>query len=70
MFVIPRQRGESVVIDDDIIVTVIEVRDGEVRLGIEIPRGGTVRRQDLDVAIVGRMEDQDTERAAGHEHRM
>jgi carbon storage regulator len=70
MFVIPRQQGESVVIDDDIIVTVVEVRDGEVRLGIEIPQGGTVRRQDLDEVIVGRMEDQDAERAAGQQHRM
>ena len=39
MIVIPRKKGESVVIGDDIILTVIEVRGDNVRLGIEHPSG-------------------------------
>ena len=39
MIVIPRKNGESVVIGDDIILTVIEVRGEKVRLGVEHPKG-------------------------------
>ena len=39
MIVIPRKIGESVVINDDIILTVIEVRGDKVRLGVEHPEG-------------------------------
>ena len=37
MLVIPRKKNESLVIGDGIIVTVIEIRDDSVRLGIEAP---------------------------------
>jgi carbon storage regulator len=62
MLVIPRRQGESVVIDDDIIVTVIEVREDKVRLGIEIPIGGTVHRQEVYEVIVGTKHARDAER--------
>ena len=35
MFIIPRLPGESIVIGDDLLVTVIEVLDDEVRLSVE-----------------------------------
>ena len=44
MIVIPRKKNESIVIGDDIILTVIEVRGDKVRLGVELPEGGTVHR--------------------------
>ncbi len=52
MIVIPRQRGEGVVIADDIIVTVLEVREDKVRLSIEMPRVGTVHPREVYEAIV------------------
>ena len=61
MLVIPRRPGESVVIDGNIIVTVIEVRGDKVRLGIEVPRGGTVHRREVYEAILGPMDEQDME---------
>lgn len=40
MIVIPRKEGESIAIGDEIIVTVIEVQDDNVRLSIEhLPNG-------------------------------
>ncbi len=51
MFVIPRKKGESVVIGDDIILTVIEVRGDKVRLGVEHPKGGTVHRREAYEAL-------------------
>lgn len=44
MIIIPREKGESVVLGDDIILTVIEVRGDKVRLGVEHPKGVTVHR--------------------------
>ena len=56
MIVIPRKKGESVVISDDIILTVIEVRGDNVRLGIEHPKGVTVHRQEIYEAILSQQE--------------
>ena len=39
MIEIPCQQGESVVIGDDIIISGGEIRDDEVHLGIESPKG-------------------------------
>lgn len=39
--------GESVVIGDDVTVTVLEVRGDVVRIGIDAPRSVTVHRAEL-----------------------
>ncbi len=51
MIVLPRKIGESVVISDDIILTVIEIRGDKVRLGVEHPKGVTVHRREVYEAI-------------------
>ena len=56
MIVIRREKGESVVIGDDIILTVIEVRGDKVRLGIEHPKGITVHRREIYEAILSHQE--------------
>jgi carbon storage regulator len=56
MIVIPREKGESVVIGDDIILTVIEVRGDKVRLRIEHPKDVTVHRREIDEAILSHQE--------------
>jgi carbon storage regulator len=56
VIVIAREKGESVVINDDIILTVIEVRGDKVRLGIEHPKGVAVHMQEIDEAILSQQE--------------
>jgi len=51
VIIIPRKVGESVVIGDGIIVTVIEIRGDKVRLGIEHPPGVSVHRREVFDAI-------------------
>ncbi len=51
MIVIPRKKGESIIIGDDIIVTVVEIRGDKVRLGIEHPPEVPVHRQEVFDAI-------------------
>jgi carbon storage regulator len=52
MIVISRKKNESVVINDDITVTVIEIRGDKVRLGIEGPRDATIHRREVYEAIM------------------
>ncbi len=52
MTLISRKAGESIVIGDDIIVTIVEIRDDEVRLSIEYPPGVTVERSEVLQALV------------------
>ena len=47
MLRITRRAGERVMLGDDVIVEVIEVRGGTVRLGIEAPRSLPVYREEL-----------------------
>jgi carbon storage regulator len=46
MLVLSRKHGESIVIDGDVKVYVIEVTNNRVRLGIEAPKGIPVRRSE------------------------
>lgn len=47
MLVLSRRVGESVVIGDQVTVTVLEVRGDVVRVGIDAPRSVTVHRAEL-----------------------
>jgi len=47
MLVLTRRAKQSVMIGDDIVVTVLEVRGDQVRIGIEAPRSVTVHREEV-----------------------
>ena len=47
MLVLSRRTGESVVLGEDITVTVLEVRGDVVRVGIDAPRSLKVHRAEL-----------------------
>lgn len=51
MLVLTRWVDQSIIIDDRITVTVIEVRDDKVRLGIEATRDVPVHREEVWQAI-------------------
>lgn len=51
MLVLSRLDGESIVINDDIIVTIIGIRGDKVRLGIEAPGEVPVHRREVYEAI-------------------
>ena len=51
MHVISRKKGESLVIGDNIEVTVIEIRGDKVRLGVEHPVEVSVHRREVYEAI-------------------
>jgi carbon storage regulator len=51
MLVLSRQRDESIVIGDNVIITIVDVRGDRVRLGIEAPREVSVHRREVYDAI-------------------
>lgn len=47
MLVLTRRSGESIILRDDIVVQVVEVRGDKVRIGITAPKEVTVHRQEV-----------------------
>jgi carbon storage regulator len=47
MLVLTRRSGESVMIGDDIVITVLEVRGDVIRVGIRAPRDIQVHREEI-----------------------
>lgn len=52
MLVLTRKIGEGVVIGDDIKITVVEIKGGGVRIGIEAPAHVKVHRQEVYQRII------------------
>ncbi len=51
MLVLSRREGQSIMIGNDIVVTVIEIRGDHVRIGIDAPRSITVHREEVAAEI-------------------
>lgn len=51
MLVLSRKKNESIVINDDITVVVVEIRGDKVRLGVEAPHQVPVHRREIYDAI-------------------
>jgi carbon storage regulator len=47
MLVLTRRPGQSVMVGDDVVVTVLEVRGDVIRLGIDAPRTIQVHREEV-----------------------
>ena len=47
MLILTRRVGESLRISDDIVVTVLEVRGNQVKIGTDAPRDVSVVREEL-----------------------
>jgi carbon storage regulator len=56
MLVLSRKKNESIVINNDITVTVVEIRGDKVRLGIVAPKEVPVHRQEVYDAIHAQQE--------------
>ena len=53
MLILTRKIGESVMIGEEVTVTVLDVKGNQVRLGINAPKDVTVHREELFVRIKG-----------------
>ncbi len=51
MLVLSRQRGESIVIGDDVTITVVDIRGDKIRLGVTAPKETPVHRHEVYDAL-------------------
>ena len=51
MLVLSRHRDESIMIGDDVVITIVDIRGDKVRLGIDAPQDIPVHRQEVYDAI-------------------
>lgn len=51
MLVLSRKKLEQIVIDDDIVITIVEIRGDKIRIGIEAPAHVPIHRQEVYHAI-------------------
>lgn len=51
MLVLSRQRDQSIIIGDNVVITVVDVRGDKVKLGIQAPKEISVHRQEVYEAI-------------------
>ncbi len=73
MLVLSRQRDESIMIGDDVEITIVDVRGDKVRLGITAPKSIPVHRREIYEAIQREKnghkdEDSQTKANAAQEH--
>lgn len=61
MLILTRRKGESLMIGDDISVTVLGVRGTQVRIGVNAPRDIAVHRQEIYDRIRGEQGAEDGE---------
>jgi carbon storage regulator len=51
VLVLTRRAGESVMVGDDVVVTVLEVRGDVIRIGVQAPRSVPVHREEVYRAL-------------------
>jgi carbon storage regulator len=51
MLVLTRKKGERVMVGDDIVITIIDVRGDGVRIGFDAPRGVPIQRAEVLTAV-------------------
>ena len=61
MLVLSRKKNESIVINNEITIVVVEIRGDKVRLGVEAPREVPVHRREVFDAIQRNLESQGSE---------
>ena len=51
MLILTRRTGESLVIGDDVTITVLAIKGNQIRLGIDAPKHVSVHRQEIQEKI-------------------
>lgn len=49
MLILTRKAGETICIGDDVRVTIVEVVDNRIRVGIQAPKSVTVDREEIHI---------------------
>lgn len=61
MLILTRRIGESVIVGDDVTITILGVKGNQVRLGINAPKDVSVHREEIYRRIQGEKSQKDDE---------
>lgn len=64
MLVLSRCRDEQIMIGDNIVITLVDIRGDKVRLGIDAPRDVTIHRKEVYEAIQNEKNSSDSKNEA------
>lgn len=65
MLVLSRKKNESIVINNDITIVIVEIRGDKVRLGVEAPKEIPVHRREVYDAVQREAASRQSEEQAG-----
>ncbi len=51
MLILTRKLGESIIVGDDVVITVLGVKGSQIRLGIDAPKHISVHREEIYLRI-------------------
>ncbi len=51
MLVLTRKKNESIVINDDIEITIVDIQNDQIRIGIKAPKNVTIHRKEIYLQI-------------------
>lgn len=69
MLILTRRSGESIIIGNNITITVLGVKGGQTRLGIDAPREITAHRQEIYLRIKEQQKREEQERIKEQQER-
>lgn len=52
MLVLTRKKNESIVINDDIEITIVDIQNDQIRIGIKAPKNVTIHRKEIYLQII------------------
>lgn len=52
MLILNRKQGESLIIDDNIEIKILDIQDGKIKIGIEAPKSISILRKEVYEEIV------------------
>jgi carbon storage regulator len=51
MLVLSRKRDESIIIGDDVVITVVDIKGEQVKIGVSAPKNVSIHRKEVYEAI-------------------